>query len=479
MSYGDDYADLDLPIREPSGRPAWPFVLVEGEEKAGKSYALAELTADPRIGRSFLFDFEGRLDEYASLGNYALVDWNGTFSDFLAKLRAVAAAPRLDPDRPNLIGIDPATALWRLQVDRANERAHQSKANRERLARDPDAEVTISMNLWNDAKARWRQVMDVLMTFDGIAVVTARGGEVAALDGAGNPTGEKTWSVQAEKSLPSDVTAWVRVHREPRRSELVGLVSLTADASKVDALPSDGTLAHVIFDLAGAGSDTPFEARRATGPVLGISVGTAKTRLLNAVKATAEGLSDDEALAEARRLWEISGLADAGEEIPPADLADVLATVGQEEPPEEPQEPEGGQEPPEEPEGPQDAPEAEEAPEEAAQEEPEVTDVEAPALEAPPSDFDSMGFEDLARIIEAPDGVKTSAAMDSLKKPRLQALSRAAGQGDHGTMAEIRARLTAWVANERRAGEETAAEMAALDAQAAEGHQYAPGEEPF
>jgi hypothetical protein len=63
--------DLDRPVlrsHQPSGKVAAPFILVEGEEKAGKTWLAVLLTADERIGRAFFLDLgEGTAEEYGRI----------------------------------------------------------------------------------------------------------------------------------------------------------------------------------------------------------------------------------------------------------------------------------------------------------------------------------------------------------------------------------------------------------------------------
>ena len=39
-----------LKTRKPTGRVPWPCILLEGEEKSGKSWALAQFSTSDRIG---------------------------------------------------------------------------------------------------------------------------------------------------------------------------------------------------------------------------------------------------------------------------------------------------------------------------------------------------------------------------------------------------------------------------------------------
>lgn len=342
----------ELKTRKPTGKVAWPLLLVEGEEKAGKSYAIAALTASPRVGRSFLLDLgDGTLDEYAPIGDYELLVTDGTWSSVIDQIEAAAAVPS-DPEKPNVIGVDAGTLLWGLQKDRASKRARNSKRARAILADDPDADIDVTMTYWNDVKDDWARLLHVLKRFPGIGIISAQGKMVTRVDAEGRPTREQEWSVDAEKTTPSWVSAWVRLTRDPRQARLVGVRSLHVEVPNGGlVLPSTDTLDHLIFDLLGAGG---FGPNTAVLPTIGVPVAQAKGRVLAAVKRAAPNLTEDEAKAEAGRLWKAAEL-DGKTEVTEAQLS--RAMPGAETAPEDPQggEEDGGEQkpadPPEDPQG--------------------------------------------------------------------------------------------------------------------------------
>src|SRR5918911_1610172 len=221
-----------LKTRKPTGRVPWPCILLEGEEKAGKSWALAELSTSDRIGALYWIDLnEGAGDEYGAIpgANYQLIEHDGSYAQVLAAVQAVKAEARRAADAgepPVVLGIDTGSAIWDGLKDWASQRAAASARNRELLKRDPNAEVTITQNLWNDAGARWRKLQTELLTFPGVVVVTARGKEVTEVDAQGRPIeGRKTWSVQTHREFPYAATVWVRLRRG-RRPLIVGARSV-------------------------------------------------------------------------------------------------------------------------------------------------------------------------------------------------------------------------------------------------------------
>lgn len=78
--------------RKPTGAVPWPLVLVEGAEKTGKSWALAEFTASEKVGQAYWLDLgEGAADEYAAIpgANYLVIEHDGTWADIVGQVSAV------------------------------------------------------------------------------------------------------------------------------------------------------------------------------------------------------------------------------------------------------------------------------------------------------------------------------------------------------------------------------------------------------
>jgi hypothetical protein len=251
-----------LSTRKPTGRVPWPCILLEGEEKAGKSWALAQLSTSNRIGALYWIDLnEGAGDEYGAIpgATYELVEHDGSYGQVLAAVQAVKAEARRAADAgepPVVLGIDTGSAIWDGLKDWASARAATSARNRELLKRDPNAEIVISQNLWNDAGSRWRKLQTELLTFPGIVVVTARGKEVTEVDANGRPIeGQKTWSVQTHREFPYAASVWVRLRRGRRplivgaRSVHVGIKPNDDPAKEVTDKAADGRLLEwLVFD---------------------------------------------------------------------------------------------------------------------------------------------------------------------------------------------------------------------------------------
>lgn len=246
-----------LRTRKPTGRIPWPLILVEGGEKAGKSWACAALSASPRVGQTYWLDLgEGAGDEYGAIpgARYLVIDHDGSWSDIIGQVEAVRDEARRAADAgepPVVLAIDSATAIWDLLKDWVTNRARRYDVNQKALRKNPDAELIIPMNLWNDANSRWRRLMTILMTFPGIALVTARGKEVAALDDNGRPIkNSKEYKVEGQKNLAFDCTAWVRMSRD-HHPTIIGARSVHAGVRPgVDAPTQvrDFSLEWLIFE---------------------------------------------------------------------------------------------------------------------------------------------------------------------------------------------------------------------------------------
>jgi len=248
---------MELRTRKPTGIVPWPLILIEGGEKAGKSWAAAELSASPKVGTTYWVDLgEGSADEYGAVpgARYEVVEHDGSWGQILGSVEAVrdlAAKAQANGEPPVVLVIDSMTAEWDLHKDYAAGIAKERLRKKGRAVAE-DAEVKISMDLWNDATARHKRLMTLLMTFPGIVVVTARGKEVAAMDDSGRPVeGSKEYKVEGQKNLAFDATVWIRVSRD-HPPLVVGARSVHAGVRPgVDKpRPAPGlTLERVVFDI--------------------------------------------------------------------------------------------------------------------------------------------------------------------------------------------------------------------------------------
>jgi hypothetical protein len=249
---------VTLKTRKPTGAVPWPLILIEGEEKAGKTWSCAELTTSAKVGRCFWIDLgEGAADEYGAIpgARYEVVEHDGSFAALLAnvtEIHAIAGKALADGEKPVVLIIDTMTDEWDLLKDWAGDRAKSSKANRAKLAKDPNAEITISGNYWNDANARHKKLMWMLKRFPGIVLMTSHGKVVTSIGPDGQPIeGKKEHKVEAQKSLGADASCWIRLFRaEP--GVIVGGRSVHLQFQPGEApkpLARDWTLEGIIFGV--------------------------------------------------------------------------------------------------------------------------------------------------------------------------------------------------------------------------------------
>jgi hypothetical protein len=221
--------------RKPTGKPPWPILLLAGAEKSGKSYAAAEASASPAIGRTLWVSVgEDDPDEYGAIpgADFEIVQHDGTWRGILAAVTAAVAQPRAS-GKPTLIVVDSIGRVWDLlssmaQAD-ANQRAARNAAKFNRSKEDEDARI--AMDQWNTAKDRWQDLLDVIRGHTGPTILTARLEKSTVMNDKGEPTKEKDWKIKAEKTLGSDVGVIVEM---PARGEafLVGVRSLRFKAEQ-------------------------------------------------------------------------------------------------------------------------------------------------------------------------------------------------------------------------------------------------------
>ncbi|KOX45277.1 hypothetical protein ADL19_23210 [Streptomyces purpurogeneiscleroticus] len=252
--------------RKPTGRVPWPLILIEGGEKAGKSWACAQFSTSPRIGQMYWIDLgEGAADEYGAIpgADYDIIEPTGekwTWAEIQAAVDAVKAEAQrtLAAGKPPVVlVIDSMTAEWDMLKDWASDKARQRHNAKARKYGKPqlaaDEEPKISMDLWNEAGGRHRKLMTTLMTFPGIVLLTARGKDVAALDDKGAPIANtKEYKVEGHKTLGFDVSCWIRLDRS-KPGTIVGLrsVHLGVRPGYDDPLPlaRDWSVEGVVFDM--------------------------------------------------------------------------------------------------------------------------------------------------------------------------------------------------------------------------------------
>lgn len=249
---------MALKTRKPTGKASWPLVLLAGEAKTGKTWAAAEFTGDKRVGRSFWIDLgEGCADEYGAVpgADYEIIEHDGTWIDIIDQVTAVRDFAReqlAKGEKPVSLTIDSMTAEWAMLSLWTDTRARRSKSNSARLEKDPDAEIDISSNYWNDANSRHNKLMNLLKTFPGVVVMTALETEKTQFDAGGRPkpNAPKVAKPDAQKRLGADSTVWIRLSQE-NAPTVVGLRSVKYTIRPGVDKPvtiKDFSLASLLFD---------------------------------------------------------------------------------------------------------------------------------------------------------------------------------------------------------------------------------------
>lgn len=312
--------------RRPAGVAAWPAVLVEGPDQIAAARVAYQIAASERIGRTFVADLGGGLaDEFDALGEYEVLDLNGTYPDLLTQLRLAAdVEPDALEDKPNAIVLDSVSDLWGLVNDWGDAKARNSNASRALLADDPDASIARPADMWNAIDARWTDVVQVLRRFPGVGVLIARGFE-----------GDRGYQVEGARSLPSVVNAWLHVEGdrvEVRGSKTVMPLDLDLDVDGLTIeLPGEepeewGALEFVVFKVLGVRGFAPLRVRQAH---VGLLKTAAQRRLKTAVARLSTKTGDD-LKTEARRWWDLAELDRFGDELPHDALDEVLDLLEEE-----------------------------------------------------------------------------------------------------------------------------------------------------
>lgn len=188
---------MTIKTRKPTALPSWPVLLIAGAEKAGKSWACAEASASPRIGRTLWVSVgETDPDQYGAIpgANFDIVEHDGTLTGILGVLSEIASLPV--EEKPTLLVVDSMTRLWEMVTDQA-----QATANK----RAKGGEGIITMDLWNRAKGFWGHMVKAINAHPGPVLLTSRLEAVTVMDDRGKPTPIKADKIKTEKNLPYDV----------------------------------------------------------------------------------------------------------------------------------------------------------------------------------------------------------------------------------------------------------------------------------
>jgi hypothetical protein len=119
-----------------------------------------------------------------------------------------------------------------------------------------DREAVISNDLWNLIKKRHQRIMKWVLTWPGPVIMISRE-RMAVVYENDKPTKFKDWALECRKDLHFQATAWVRMHPNGTKPEVLKLRSGQRGRSIAvgNAKPIDRfNAAHVIFDVIGCES---------------------------------------------------------------------------------------------------------------------------------------------------------------------------------------------------------------------------------
>lgn len=198
------------------------MIMLAGVEGSGKTWAAAEATGMPIIGRSFFIEVgESMADEYGAVpgAQFEIIEHDGTYRQILGAAQW-AASIKPNEGMANMLIVDSISKVWELLSDmaqfRANERARKK-------GRRVDGEAQITMDLWNEAKGALESLLSAFRSFPGPVILTARLDNVAEVEG-GRPTGSTLWKIRGEKNIPYAAQAVVQARR-PREWTLTKVAS--------------------------------------------------------------------------------------------------------------------------------------------------------------------------------------------------------------------------------------------------------------
>jgi len=249
-----------LQTRPPTCVVPYPTILVEGPADSGKTWMFVQLTTSPLVGRCLLLDLgDGRGDEYGDAitgtPTYELIEHDGTWSSIIGQVEAAhaeAARAHAAGEKPVVLCVDSGSRVWDMLKSWGNARAKGSIKHQRLLAWDPNAEVRIPNNIWDDVRDRHNQFLHLLTTFPGITVITARGREMWIDEESTDPVPKMaSYKVDCHRDLLHAATVWIRLSLDAPPT-IIGAQSkhlnITHGTDEARIVP-DLNLADLIFKM--------------------------------------------------------------------------------------------------------------------------------------------------------------------------------------------------------------------------------------
>lgn len=266
---------MTITTRKPTGRVAFPFLLLTGEAGSGKTWSAVEASGMEEVGSAWFIEIgEGQADEYGAVpgADFEIIEHDGSLGQIREAIRWAAEQPSAE-GKYNLLVIDSMTELWNLIKGEAQVAANKRRKGR----KNEDGDYSIAMDLWNRAGDTWNGIIRQIKAFPGPVIGTARLTITAVVDGEGRPTGGKMWKIDSQKNLPFQAAVVVQA-REPR---VWTMTKIATTVPKLQLKP---------------GKETTFKDFSVATLLREMGV-TADTQVSNFAAATSDGSLTDEAEA--------------------------------------------------------------------------------------------------------------------------------------------------------------------------------------
>jgi hypothetical protein len=250
-----------LKTRKVTGVAPWPIMLLVGEPKTGKTHTAASMAASPSFGRVLMIEIgERSADAYGALFPELETMENPvrTWRELQAAVDSAVADPTFnsgDQEHPNVLIVDSMSEAWAELRSTADRDAVARFVKRNKNA-DIPADLKLGMDQWNSLNSAHGKLLHSLTKFNGLVVLTARGGWVSVMDSNGQPTKDKTWKTEGNRKLEFAATATIRCE-SPGVATLRGMTSPGAEPVPATgiACPEDqNPIEWVLSRLPGRGS---------------------------------------------------------------------------------------------------------------------------------------------------------------------------------------------------------------------------------
>lgn len=250
-------------VRKPTGIPAAPLIIVSGLAKSGKSLTAYKIAYSDLIDHCWIADLgEGTADEYGDPEVHDVLEWGVSWRD-LSDTVAWCSKQTPAEGKMNAVIIDSGTEVWNGLKDRASARARASDRAQAKLKADPDAEIDVPTNYWNDAKTAWGWIINPLKLSGNLVGIVIVRQEIVSEFVNDRPTKNKVVSYQCEKTLQGAATAHININMDHEAS-LIEVRSKTLSVPKAGMrLESDNPIEEVIRLLSPTNSFAAPDVRTA------------------------------------------------------------------------------------------------------------------------------------------------------------------------------------------------------------------------